>query len=318
MKQLSQQELKGFLLSQSKPVFVPAKDKWARLTQETHWDFTQNPVKSPKEFFFAPSQTMMSFQPDFSLEMTPPNQEDVILFGVRGCDEQGLQRLDRVFLTQPEDPYYQQRRAHTLIVTLACSNPKTSCFCHTFGIDSANPGGDVTVWEDGELLYLRGNTPPGQALIASLPEANADRIIVLQQAIRQKQQKLPIQSAPEMSMDQFDSPKWEQASASCLSCGACTYLCPTCQCYDIREFHTGREIKRFRCWDSCMYSDFTKMAHGNPRTAKSARFRQRFLHKLVYFPENNQGLSGCVGCGRCIVSCPSGNHIAAVAQEVSK
>lgn len=318
MKQITKQKLALFLLSLNRPVYVPEKEKWVPLTDSMALDFSAHPVKSPKEFFFAPSQTMMSFHKDFSLCVTPPSEEEIILFGVRGCDEQAFKRLDQVFLSDPADPYYQTRREHTLVFTLACNAPLPTCFCHVFGIDSAAPAGDVTAWEDDDLIYLQGNTSRGCNLISSLPDGDLERVKQLQQNIRQKQKQLPIQNIPSLKMEQFESPKWETASASCLSCGACTYLCPTCQCYDIREFEYGQEVKRFRCWDSCMYSDFTKMAHGNPRSKKSARFRQRFMHKLVYFPENNQGLSGCVGCGRCIASCPAGRHIVAVAQEVGQ
>ena len=77
-------------------------------------------------------------------------------------------------------------------------------------------------------------------------------------------------------------------------------------------------IKRFRCWDSCMYSDFTKMAHGNPRLTQKERFRQRFMHKLVYYPENNNGTFGCVGCGRCLASCPISMNIVKVMKKLEK
>ena len=114
----------------------------------------------------------------------------------------------------------------------------------------------------------------------------------------------------------FDSPKWAELSESCLGCGTCTFVCPTCQCYDIRDFNTGNGITRFRCWDSCMYSDFTKMAHGNPRLTQLERFRQRFMHKLVYFPANNDGEYGCVGCGRCLAKCPISMNIVKVAKTL--
>ena len=77
-------------------------------------------------------------------------------------------------------------------------------------------------------------------------------------------------------------------------------------------------MKRFRCWDSCMFSDFTKMAHGNPRLTQKERFRQRFMHKLVYFPENNNGEFGCVGCGRCLVSCPISMNIVKVMKKLTE
>ena len=54
----------------------------------------------------------------------------------------------------------------------------------------------------------------------------------------------------------FPKPVWDAAPAP---------LCPTCQCYDIRDFNTGHGIQRFRCWDSCMYSDFTTHGPWQPR-----------------------------------------------------
>ena len=113
-------------------------------------------------------------------------------------------------------------------------------------------------------------------------------------------------------MTHFKNEKWAGLSESCLGCGTCTFVCPTCQCYDIREFDTGKGVKKFRCWDSCMYSDFTLMAHGNSRNSQLERFRQRFMHKLVYFPDNNGGEFGCVGCGRCLAKCPIQTNIVKV------
>ena len=115
----------------------------------------------------------------------------------------------------------------------------------------------------------------------------------------------------------FHSDKWAALSESCLGCGSCTFVCP-CQCYDVEEFNTGREIKRFRCWDSCMYSDFTQMSAGQPRPTQKERFRQRFMHKLVYFPSNNDGVFGCVGCGRCLQKCPIHMNIVKVAKALKE
>jgi heterodisulfide reductase subunit C len=116
----------------------------------------------------------------------------------------------------------------------------------------------------------------------------------------------------------FNSDKWAGLSQSCLGCGTCTFVCPTCQCYDIRDFNTGDGVVRFRCWDSCMYSDFTKMSAGNPRLTQLERFRQRFMHKLVYFPANNNGEYGCVGCGRCLAKCPISMNIVKVAKTLAE
>ena len=116
----------------------------------------------------------------------------------------------------------------------------------------------------------------------------------------------------------FNNPAWEELSGSCLGCGTCTFVCPTCQCYDIKDFNTGKGVIRFRCWDSCMYSEFTKMAHGNNRLTQKERFRQRFMHKLVYYPENNDGMFSCVGCGRCLSKCPISMNIVKVMKKIGE
>ena len=113
-------------------------------------------------------------------------------------------------------------------------------------------------------------------------------------------------------MEKFESPVWEKLYKPCLACGTCTVVCPTCLCYDIKDYDTGHGVQRYRCWDSCMYSDFTMMAHGNNRTSQKERFRQRFMHKLVYFPANNDGMYSCVGCGRCVEKCPAALNIVKV------
>ena len=86
----------------------------------------------------------------------------------------------------------------------------------------------------------------------------------------------------------------------------------SCQCFDIRDFKTKEGVIRYRCWDSCMYSDFTLMAAANSRTTQLQRYRQRFMHKLVYYPAQHEGLYSCVGCGRCVNKCPQRLNIVKV------
>ena len=120
-------------------------------------------------------------------------------------------------------------------------------------------------------------------------------------------------------MEKFEDPLWDELYKPCLACGTCTFVCPTCQCYDIKDYDTGKNgVQRYRCWDSCMYSDFTMMAHGNNRKSQKERFRQRFMHKLVYFPANNDGMYSCVGCGRCVEKCPESLNIVKVIKAFAK
>lgn len=257
---------------------------------------------------------------------TRKESEDFVIFGVRACDARSFTILDKVFLSDPVDTYYQNRREHGTIITLACNRPEETCFCSAFGIDASNPGGDISAWKVGEQMYFSANTDRGESLLNSvssvLEEGDEKPVEQEKESIKNIISNLPLGSLDFDSIKEqellelFNSPKWAELSESCLGCGTCTFVCPTCQCYDIREFDTGSEVKRFRCWDSCMYSDFTKMAHGNPRVSQLERFRQRFMHKLVYFPENNGGEFGCVGCGRCLSKCPISMNIVKVAKSL--
>ena len=60
------------------------------------------------------------------------------------------------------------------------------------------------------------------------------------------------------------------------------------------------------------------MAGGQPRLTQLERFRQRFMHKLIYFPMNNDGVYGCVGCGRCLARCPIHMNIVKVMKALGK
>ena len=235
--------------------------------------------------------------------------------------------LDRVFLTEPRDSYYANRREHGVIITMACARPDENCFCTAFGIDPTTPGGDISAWKTEDAVYFEAQTEKGTALLASLSDLTEDcdtAAVDAQKITVQKiLAKLPLSDLNTdafgggKTMELFDDPAWDKLSESCLGCGTCTFVCPTCQCYDICDINTSDGgVIRYRCWDSCMYSQFTRMAHGNNRNTQKERFRQRFMHKLVYFPENNDGVFSCVGCGRCLQKCPISMNIVKVMKTV--
>lgn len=278
-------------------------------------------VKSAKDVFFPQVENLLKFRVEgksIEINQAPLCEEDFVIFGVRGCDAKSFEILDRVFLVDPRDEFYASRRAHGIVVTLACGEPEESCFCTNFGVNPANPGGDVTAWIVGEEMFLQANTEKGEKLIAELDEADKKAAEDEQARISEIAQKLPLNGLNlegfdgEHLMEKFNDPKWEGLSRACLGCGTCTFVCPTCQCYDIRDFDNGKSVTRYRCWDSCMYSDFTLMAAENSRHTQLQRYRQRFMHKLVYFPANNEGVYSCVGCGRCVEKCPQGLNIVRV------
>lgn len=290
-----------------------------------------NTQKSAKDFLFAHSEELVGFKTDGKkievVDIRKPSQPWV-LFGVRACDARSFEILDSVFLKGFLDTYYQAKRESGTIVTHACSEPDSTCFCSTFGIDSAEPGGDVTTWTAGDYLYWQANTEKGETLtnsVASLLE-DADEAPVeeAKKQVREITEKLPYAHLDLTGLDgdhqdeMFGSPAWDELSKACLGCGTCTFVCPTCQCYDIRDWKNAQgKITRFRTWDSCMYRDFTKMAAANSRNTQMQRFRQRFMHKLCYQP-NIYGFYGCVGCGRCVAKCPQNLNIVKVIKTLAK
>lgn len=291
-----------------------------------------NTVKSAKDLFFPQSENLVDFKIEkqkISIIEDRDETAPFVVFGVRACDAASFDILDKVFLAEPVDSYYKTRRENATVVTLACGSPEETCFCSAFGIDSANPKGDVETFICNGVLYWNSLTEKGDALTKKVTEImeKADatdeaKLSEYKGSIKEIMEKLPYHSLSlegfnEESLNEiFNSQKWEKLSEACLGCGTCTFVCPTCQCYDIRDYDTGHGIKRFRCWDSCLYSDFTKMAAANPRTTQMQRFRQRFMHKLVYFPANNEGTYGCVGCGRCVNKCPVSMNLVKVVKAL--
>ncbi len=290
---------------------------------------TLKTVKSPKDVFFPQSETLYTCYREgkkLSVEPETLKEQDFVVFGMKACDIKGVEVLDRVFLSDPIDTFYAARRDHGTIVALACHEPEETCFCKVFGVDAAHPAADVAAWMVEDTLYWKPETEKGQKLTEKLADllekagdAGSEKAVAEEEEkIRSIIEELPYSHLSlegwngDVLMERFESPLWEELYKPCLACGTCTFVCPTCQCYDIKDYDTGHGVQRYRCWDSCMYSDFTMMAHGNNRTSQKERFRQRFMHKLVYFPANNDGMYSCVGCGRCVEKCPASLNIVKV------
>ena len=302
---------------------------YAQWSEGVKWSEALNTTKSPKDFFFPQTEDLMRFKTaGKNIEVVDVRREleDFVVFGVRACDAKSFEILDRVFLTEPRDSFYAMKREKGIIVTVACNRLAETCFCSAFGIDAAEPAGDVSAWKCDGALYLKANTEKGEELIKSLGDIlteDTDAAVEAEKkAISKIMDKLPLKELPTDAFgggktgEFFNDPAWDELSATCLGCGTCTFVCPTCQCYDIKDFNTGNGVIRYRCWDSCMYSEFTRMAHGNNRLTQKERFRQRFMHKLVYYPENNDGIFSCVGCGRCLAKCPISMNIVKVMKKI--
>lgn len=317
------------------PVKVSGQTNFRVWSEDSEVDlYTLKTVKSPKDAFFPQSENLYTVQKEGKKMKILPEElkeKDFVVFGMKACDIKGVEVLDKVFLADPVDSFYAARRDHGIIVAMACHEPEESCFCKVFGVDAENPKADVATWMVEDFLYWKALTEKGENLtkeVASLLEdtdtEDQAKVEVEKGNIRNIIEMLPYSNLSlegwngDVLSEKFDSPVWEELYKPCLACGTCTFVCPTCQCYDIKDYDTGHGIQRYRCWDSCMYSDFTMMAHGNNRTSQMQRFRQRFMHKLVYFPANNNGMYSCVGCGRCVEKCPASLNIVKVIKSFQK
>ncbi len=279
---------------------------------------------SPKELLFPRSEVLFSFELTGEAAAIARPEGDhctQLLVGVRPCDAAGLRRLDQVFLDKPADLTYSERRQRTVIISEACSLAEPSCFCTAVGgSPNGKEGADLllTRLEGSDDLLLEPVTETGTELVA---KASASwRGISPEQATRAARQaeaaaasitRAPLPpETPDILASSFDSPAWAEVAPGCISCGICTYACPSCSCFDITDSGSASCGSRCRSWDSCAFAGFTRHASGhNPRPDQPSRYRQRVMHKFSYFPAEHGGELMCVGCGRCIDLCPAGVDI---------
>ena len=207
MKQLLLSKLPALFaaLAAEQKLYIPADDA-AGQANFTLWreglQLTKklNTVRSAKDLFFPQVENLVGFRvagKQLDLVETRDPAEPFVLFGVRACDARSFAILDRVFLSEPQDTYYAARRAHGTVVTLACTRPEETCFCQAFGVDPAQPQGDVSCWMDAAALYWQANTEKGEALTAKLSmlEDAGDEAVKAQQAqTRAILKKLPLAS----------------------------------------------------------------------------------------------------------------------------
>jgi len=293
-----------------------------------------NTKQSPKRLAFPQREVFFTFEqikgeaPRLT-QVLPPSQRQVV-FGVRPCDGRGVPRMDKVFEDHVEDIYYNTRRKNVAYVGLACNKPPSSnCFCLSVGGSPVSTDGlDVQMTDLGDRYYVKAITEAGKALMtaaASLfAEPSAADKKQLQQvhdaAVAYPQRRVnDPDGAPAKIKASFKSPLWDQMAQACIGCGICTFLCPTCHCFDINDEVQGKtplKGERVRTWDNCQFPDFTMHSSGhNPREGTGARLRQRVAHKFQYFHENF-GIHQCTGCGRCITECPVGIDIINVVNKV--
>lgn len=271
----------------------------------------RQPDKSPKNILLPQNEKLgteikLNNGSSSKEENTP---EKTLIFGVRTCDIEAIGVLDSVFIGEDYvDPYYENKREQTVIFGYSCRERHSSCFCDTLGFDPVkNDKVPVTIYEEEDHFWFEIHEKEYENLFADLDTGDEEELntIIESRSNSFEEDRLELDLQLPLSEKQlFSTNVWNEIAAGCLNCGICTYYCPTCYCFGFFWDKEEQKSEKWRKWDSCMFTLFTKHASGhNPRETKGQRYRQRLMHKFSYHPQN-YGDTGCVGCGRCLDKCP--------------
>jgi sulfhydrogenase subunit beta (sulfur reductase) len=290
-----------------------------------------NTVRPAKSFVFPQREVLYRFRQETGgapqLTETLPDDPPAVVFGVRPCDGRALVRNDKVFTCGFADPYYKARRDKVVFVGLACEAPPSqNCFCLSVGgSPDGEEGLDILMTSLDGRFHVKALTDKGKetvlagsALFSEAQASDKSEVEAVHASARSYPQRAiaPMGKVADGLKRNFDSPEWDALAQTCIGCGACTYLCPSCHCFDINDEITSQSPMagaRVRTWDNCQFPEFTMHTSGhNPRNSTGARLRQRICHKLLYFVEN-YNMQQCTGCGRCITHCPVGIDIVRIA-----
>jgi sulfhydrogenase subunit beta (sulfur reductase) len=317
------------------PVEKFGKYDFKRVTTLTECD-PDSPIAktmSAKPLFFPKSAKVMKYTATSAgTEVTEADEDPLtgkrVIIGVKHCDARSLQVLDHVYKWDYIDADYQKRRENTVIISSRCDKAGTHCFCTSLDYDVENMDAFDVLIVNGldDKVYIQAKSEKGEGFLKE--QLSQQSAVGSQQSaeVEMRTQYEAFTSSFRLKMDYnevngklqklFDSPEFENASRNCISCNTCAFICPTCHCFKVTDEKIKDTGVRYKSYDSCNNVYFTLMAGGhNPRNVKYRRWRQRSMHKFVYYKERF-GVNLCVGCGKCTISCPVNISIFEVVNQV--
>jgi len=290
---------------------------------ELHFQFAVGP-DGPKHYLFPSLLKLFRLRVEgsrFAIEERAPAPPKLAFLGIRPCEVAAIMVQDRVFgsweagtFRCEADPYYGQARSAAMILVVNCTRPGDTCFCVSMGTGpAARDGFDLALTELHGGFVVQVGSPRGAALVQKLPvrEPSSTELelaaLRLQLAASCMGRRLETEGLPEVLGKAIEHPHWDEVAKRCLGCTNCTQVCPTCFCSTVVDSTdlTGPGTTRTRLWESCYTHQFSYTTAGPVRTSIRARYRHWLRHKLSTWYDQF-GVSGCVGCGRCITWCPVG------------
>jgi len=275
-------------------------ESWAELSAGTL------PLIPAKKFLLPPHNVLWTLaEGEYREPVSPP--DPVALVGLAPCDLYALGYLDQVFA---EDSDYQRRRQVMLLVGVSCQ-ATPECFCP---LRSEPPSFDLFL-ADGQIWAGSGR---GEDLLRDINSGlSSCTDHPFPSEFTEGLRPIP-ENLEELFTDSLGLPIWHEVGERCLSCGACSAVCPTCYCYEISdEALPDGKVARRREWDNCFFRNHALVAGGqNFRPTRAERLRFRFEHKMLGFG-TLRGVASCVGCGRCARACPVDIDIEAVLDSLA-
>lgn len=339
MKYITRENLARLLdiLKKDYRVFVPVKKDDQRFYKEYDAlteDVVIGEVRAfePLKAFFTRAREIIAeeFKPDIPHAQDKP----FAVVGVKACDLKGFKVQDHVFKDHDYvDPFYVKLREENLIISADCTCAIDTCFCLAVDVKPF-PREDFDInlseIEDGYLVEV--GSEKGKGIIEknlSLFQESSERLVPRRDSIREKvaeevKKNIKENEVPDQGLlkgvieKNFESDIWDDEAKTCVECGACTIICPTCHCFFMYDQKDKDRMTRLRHWDSCMLKHYARVAGGeNPREKLWMRLRNRFEKKFDFFPKVAE-VYACTGCGRCISACPAKIDIREVLKRLVK
>lgn len=278
----------------------------AKVVQANDFVVFKAPLYPAKKFFLPKREELFLFE-DNKIKQDSEEIKTTVLF-LNKCDANAVLRFDKLFLRDPVDINYKAHRDNSIIVEIPCEKIYDSCFCESMGLKDYY---DVKLFDNKDSYLVDIKTQKGKKIFnKKFFKKNSKKI---------KKVKISCKKTLKLSKIKTGNKEiWEENGKKCLSCSACTIVCPTCTCFELSDELdlSCQNGIRERLWSSCQQLDFTEVAGGHAfRSSRSARVRHRILHKLKYFNDRFKEQM-CVGCGRCITACPTGIDIVEIGNKL--